>query len=228
MTTRTTLTAAVAVALCAAAAVGCKSNEFKYQPRAAYQGEKASVPAVPSVPGDPVKQGEDFTVWGASYSLRNPVHKADVTTGEVSIVGYVVKTNLPDAPPCSVHRAGKADPEDCRAPLPAFWIGDAKDADVKDAIKVMGFASNFAQIFEAIQQYRAKNAKPYQDPIFGRDIPNPIVNTGAKVRVKGKYGTTYTGSATGTGADPVMGQLEFVSLEYLEAPAEPGSLPSLN
>ena len=37
--------------------------------------------------------------------------------------------------------------------MPAFWVGDSKYAPEADCIKVMGWASNFAQIFDAIDEF---------------------------------------------------------------------------
>jgi len=222
-----TLTAAVATSSLAA----CANDDYKYEPKAAYDGTKPNVPAVPSVAMPTIKNGDDYTVQGAAYALRSPVHRKEVLGKDLSIVGWIVKTNLMDAPECAVHRTGKADDEECKAPLPAFWIADNKDAEEKDAIKVMGFASNFANIFDAVKKYKGKRgaeAEPLMDAFFAKPIPNPIVNVGAQVRVKGNYSTIFTRAQTGAGADPIMGQLSYDELEYLVPPPEPGTLPGMN
>ena len=62
----------------------------------------------------------------------------------------------------------------------------------------------------------------------GKPIPNPIPNTGAKVTVTGRYTTTFTGSSTGTEADPIMGILSFQKIEYHEPPPQPATLPGMD
>src|SRR5439155_1580449 len=85
-------------------------------------------------------------------------------------------TNLLEAPECAVHKTGKGDKDDCKAPVPAFWIADDKGDD-KNAIKVMGWASNFAQIYDAVQKYSApkggKEVEAVKDEFWAVDIPYP-------------------------------------------------------
>src|SRR5690606_20158835 len=150
-----------------------------YEPRPAYTGDKPQLPPVPNVPQDPIKAGDAYTVWGASYHLRSRVYHSDIAGKDIKLTGYVVQTNLPDAPACAVHETGKEDPEDCKPPVPTFWVADKPGADPKDAIKVMGWASNYAQIYDAIKEYkkreRAKkdDQEPLMDGFWGVAIPNP-------------------------------------------------------
>src|SRR5262245_35162481 len=44
---------------------GCGGEEVKYQPKPAFTGTKANLPSVPALAKKPIKQGEDYTVWGA-------------------------------------------------------------------------------------------------------------------------------------------------------------------
>lgn len=205
---------------------GCGGDEVKYTPRGS-ASVPASLPAVPNVPQKPLKNGEDYTVWGASYSLRSRVHNTDVADKEIKLVGYITKTNLADAPECAVHKTGKADGDNCDPPVPAFWVADTKDAAEKDSIKVMGWASNFANIYDAVEKYKKDKAEDHLDVRFQVAIPNPIPNVGAKVRLSGTYGGTYSRHTTGTEANPIMGVLTLDKLEYLEPPAEPGTLPGM-
>lgn len=208
--------------------VSCGGDEIKYEPRPPYKGAKVDLPAVPNVPQRPVKQGDAYTVWGASYSLRSPVHKKDVADKKISIAGYITKTNLPDAPECAVHKGGKADPEGCKAPIPAFWIGDSKDASEKESIKVMGWASNFAQIYDAIEEFdKGKEDAEHQDTFWGVKTPNPLPAKGAKVTVTGKYSTVFSQSSTGAEADPIMGLLTYESITVQEPSAELATLPGV-
>jgi hypothetical protein len=217
-------TIVVAVALGASA---CSRDEVKYEPRQPHKGAKVDLPPVPNVPQKPLKQGDAYTVWGASYSLRSPVHRKDVADKKISITGYITKTNLVDAPECAVHKGGKADPEGCKAPIPAFWIGDSKDASDKDSIKVMGWASNFAQVYDAIEEFDKKADAEHSDTFWGVKTPNPLPAKGAKVTITGKYSTVFSGSSTGAEADPIMGLLSYESLTVQEPAAELASLPGV-
>src|SRR5687767_11422615 len=117
--------------------VGCGQDKVEYQARTAPSGVQAAMPPVPNVPQKPIKAGDAYTVWGASYHLRSRVHHKDVAGKPLKLTGYITKTNLENAPECAVHETGKEDPEGCTPPVPAFWLGDTKDASDKDAIKVM-------------------------------------------------------------------------------------------
>ncbi len=209
------------------ALTGCGKEEVPYSPRPA-PTVKTDMPPVPNIPQRPVKVGDAYTVWGASYYLRSRVHQKKVAGEQITIEGYIVKTNLPDAPECAVHKGGKADPEDCKPPIPAFWIGDSKDAPIKDCIEVLGWASNYAQLYDAIEEIEKKkeDAEP-MDTFWGKPIPVPIPSPGAKVRVTGRYGTTFTGSSTGTEADPIMGIMTFQKLDYIEQAPEVATLPGM-
>ena len=110
------------------AAFGCGGEDVKYTPKPAYTGTKASLPSVPTLAKKPIKQGEDYTIWGAAYYLRSIVHRKEIAGKDITVTGYISKTNLMDAPECAVHKAGKADPEGCKAPVPTFWVGDSKHA----------------------------------------------------------------------------------------------------
>jgi hypothetical protein len=161
------------------------------------------------------------------------VHHKDVAGKNLKITGYISKTNLADAPECAVHETGKEDPEGCSPPIPAFWLCDTKDAPEKDCIKVMGWASNFAQIYDAVEAYekekdKAKDDKePRTDNFWGVQIPDPLPNVGAKVTVKGDYGTTFTRATSGAEADPIMGLITYEEIEYLEPPPEAATLPGM-
>lgn len=217
----------------ATATAGCGSDEIPYEPRQSPSGVTANLPPVPNVPQKPIKAGDAYTVWGASYYLRSRVHQKEVAGQTLKITGYVTRTNLPDAPECAVHETGKADPEDCNAPVPAFWIADTKDADPKDSIKVMGWASNFAQIYDAIKQYKKDEKKdkadkePLMDAFWGVNIPDPLPVKGQKVTVKGNYGTTFTRSTSGTEADPIMGVITYEEIEVVEGVDEKATLPGM-
>ncbi len=212
-------------ALCLGA-FGCGQDEVKYTPRPAASGAKASLPPAANLPKRPMKNGEAWTVWGASYSLRSRVHRKEVAGKRLSIQGYIVKNNMKDAPECAVHKAGKADPESCNAPVPAFWIADSKDAAEADSIKVMGWASNFAQIFDAIDEFdKGKENAEYNDSNWGVKVPNPLPAVGAKVTITGNYGVSFSKASSGAEADPFMGVMDFQEMTVQEPAPEPATLP---
>lgn len=207
---------------------GCGPEEVPYTPQPA-PTVQANLPPVPNVPQKPIKSGDAYTVWGASYYLRSRVHHDEVDNETISVEGYIAKTNYTDAPECAVHKGGEADPEDCKAPIPTFWLAESKDAAESDAIPCMGWASNYAQLYDAIEEVDKKGFKEAEpmDTLWGNPIPVPLPSTGVKVRVTGRYSTTFTGSSTGTEADPIMGILTFQKIEYLEDPTELASLPGM-
>lgn len=207
-------------------AFGCGQDEVKYTPRPAASGAKASLPPAANLPKRPLKNGDTYTVWGASYSLRSRVHRKEVASKRLSIQGYITKSNMKDAPECAVHKAGKADPESCKAPVPAFWIGDTKDAPEADCIKVMGWASNFAQIFDAIDEFdKGKDNAEYNDSNWGVKVPNPLPAVGSKVTVTGQYGVSFSKASSGAEADPFMGVMDFQEMTVQEPGPELATLP---
>ena len=215
------------VAALLASVAACGREEIKYKPRPAPRNQ-ITLPAVPNVPQIPIKRGDVYTVWGASYSLRSRVLHKDIADKPLTLEGYIVETNLMEAPECAVHKGGKADPENCKPAVPTFWLGDDKNASKKDSIRVMGWASNYAQIFDAIKEIDEKGDKAEpKDTFWGKDIPKPLPAKGAKVRVTGPYSTTFTGASTGAEADPIMGILTYTKMEVLEEAPELATLPGV-
>jgi hypothetical protein len=210
--------------------LACGKEDAKYEPRPAYSGSKAALPSVPTLQKKPIKQGDAYTVWGAAYYLRSMVHRKDIAGKDFTITGYITKTNLMEAPECAVHKTGKADPEGCNAPVPTFWIGDSKDAPENESIKVMGWASNFANLHDAIEEFdKAKKDDDggYDDQLWGVKVPNPLPAKGAKVTVKGKYSTTFMKASSGAEADPYQGIIDFQDVTVHEPAAEPATLPGM-
>lgn len=211
----------------------CGSDKPKYEPRPSPSGVKANLPPVPNVPQKPIKSGDAYTVWGVSYQLRSRVHHKEVAGKKLKVTGYISKTNMMDAPPCAVHKTGKEDKDDCKAPIPTFWICDGKEDKDADCIRVMGWGSNFAQLYDAIEQYdkdRKKDAKdkePFMDNFWGIKVPDPLPAKGAKVTVSGDYSTTFTKATTGAVADPIMGLLTYEEMQTLEPGPEEATLPGM-
>jgi hypothetical protein len=211
------------------AAVGCGAEEEPYKPKPVVSGKKAALPAVPTLPQKNKKVGDAYTVWGVTHDLRSKVHSEEVNGKPLSIVGYIVKVNYDAAPKCAVHKTGKGDPADCKSPLPTFWIADDK-GEQKDMIEVMGWASNFAQIFSMIEGLDKapkgkENEVKLKDEMWNTDIPNPLPNVGAKVKVKGTYGATFTKATGGAAVNPKYGIMTAETIEYVEPPT--GGVPHL-
>jgi len=223
---------ALSTATLSTALIGCGREEPKYEPVPAVSGVSASLPPVPSVPAKPIKDGDAYTVWGASYHQRNRVHTKSVTDQTLTVVGFIVKTNLSEAPECAVHETGKGDPEDCKPPIPTFWIGDTKDAPEDETMKVMGWASNFANIYSAIEEFDKLKAdeKPEEaimDNTWGVELPYPLPAKGAKIKVKGQYSTGFTLASSGVVADPIMGIMTYKEMEYVSPASELATLPGM-
>jgi hypothetical protein len=236
--------AAISGALLASAAAGCGGEERKYVPKPAFSGKKADLPQVPTLPQKAKKVGDAYTVWGVTHDLRSRVHRPEVNGKKLSIVGYVVRTNLVEckddskaltencAPKCAVHKTGKADPPDCKAPVPTFWIADTKEGEPKQVIEVMGWASNFANLYDAIEEVdktpKDKQAElKIEDPFWGVAIPNPLPAVGQKVKVTGQYGVTFAKASSGVAANPKMGIMTAETVEVLEPAAELANLPGM-
>jgi len=210
----------------------CGREEAKYEPVPAVSGLSVSLPAVPNIAERPVKDGDAYTVWGASYYQRNRVHQNEVLDQNISIVGYITKVNYEDAPACAVHETGKGDPDGCKPPIPTFWIGDTKDAPENETMKVQGWASNYANIYSAIEEYDKLKAdekpkEPVMDNTWGVELPFPLPAKGAKVKIAGTYSTGFTLASSGVVADPIMGIMTYKSMEYLENATELANLPGM-
>jgi hypothetical protein len=110
--------------------------------------------------------------------------------------------------------------------VPTFWIADSKDAAEADSIRVMGWASNFAQIFDAIDEFdKRKDNAEYNDSNWGVKVPNPLPAVGAKVTVTGQYGVSFSKASSGAEADPFMGVMDFQEMTVQEPAAELATLP---
>jgi hypothetical protein len=205
--------------------LGCGGDEQPYVPKLAVSGNKPSLPAVPTLPTKAKKQGDAYTIWGVTHELRSRVHSDDVLNKKISLIGYIVKTNYDTVPKCAVHKTGKGDAADCKAPIPTFSIADDK-AEAKDVIDVMGWASNFAQMFSLIEGIdKAAKGKEgevkLKDEFWANDLPNPIPNIGAKVKVTGTYGITFTKATGGAASNPKYGIMTVEKIEYLEPSTAP-------
>ncbi|MEZ4301549.1 MAG: hypothetical protein R3B70_41830 [Polyangiaceae bacterium] len=233
------------LAVLAASLIGCGGDEAQYKPKPAFSGKKASLPAVPTLPAKKKKEGDAYTIWGVTHELRSRVHREDVNGKKISLVGYVVKTNYQQkcadknntankddcTPECAIHKTGKADPTDCKSPVPTFYIADTKD-EQKDMIAVMGWSSNFAQMYTLIEGLKRapkgkENEVELADEFWGGKIPNPLPAIGAKVKVTGIYGETFTKATSGAATNPKYGIMTYDTMEQLEAAPETVLLPGM-
>ncbi len=204
--------------------VGSCSSDDPYQPTPASSGRAPQLPDVPTILQAPVKVGDAFTVFGATHALRSRFGSAEVTRGDIAIIGYVVDENMKTAPACAIHKTGKADPEGCAAPpIPTFVIADAKDATT--GIKVMGWARNYAILFDANALYaKGKPAQPLIDDVIQVEVPYPLPAVGAKVKVTGTLSFAFTRLSTGMVTDPQNGILTYHRMEVLEPAPKPAKL----
>jgi hypothetical protein len=102
-------------------------------------------------------------------------------------------------------------------------MADAKDATT--GIRVLGWARNWAVVFDANKAYaNGKPASPVRDEMYMVDVPYPLPAVGAKVRVHGKYSFAYTRASSGMVTEPQNGILTYVSLETLENAPKPAKL----
>ena len=210
------------------AAVGCGGGDDNpYKPQPAWSGKAASLPAPPSLASTPIKQGDAFTVYGAVHQLRSLMHSKDVTgPPAISIVGYIVDSNIPRAPDCAVHKTGKADPEGCSPEVPSFWIADNKDDTTGTKIRVVGWARNFAVVYDAMKAYN--KIKPGEQPtdkqvvtddMLNVPVPFPLPSVGAQVKITGAYNFAKT-VVSDMVSEPTGGVMALQKLETLQpAPA---------
>jgi len=200
-----------------------------YVPKPAWSGRSASIPAPPTLPDLPQKLGDSYTVFGAVHLLNVGASQGNRDLDkELSIVGYIVDTNLARVPRCAFHHTGVADPKGCVTEIPTFTLGDVKGNTAAPTIPAMGWASNFANVFEADFQYKKLTQRPaklYSDELWAVDVPYPLPAVGAKVKVTGRYGPSFTRSSSGITTNPQYGILTVSEVVYLEPAPTPAKLP---
>jgi len=115
------------------------------------------LPAVPEMEHRAILTGDAFTVYGAVHQLNARRHDPRLDK-PITILGVIVDTNLPRVDKCALHRSGRADPPNCVTEIPSFTIAD--DAGGSEKIRALGWASNFAHVYDAFLQYRGSRARP--------------------------------------------------------------------
>ncbi len=230
--------ALAALAAAGVSTIACGSNDEPYKAQPAWSGKAASVPGVPTLPTTPIRVGDSYTIYGALHHLHSRIHGAEVTQKDISITGFIVDSNIPRAPDCAVHPTGKADPEGCKTEIPTFWIADNKGDKAAAKIPVMGWASNFANVYDAMKKYANLKEPPKHatapdmagkpgylvlDELWAVDVPYPLPGVGAKVKVTGRYGVIFGKSSAGLVSEPSTGVMTYTSLETLEPATEPAA-----
>ena len=158
-------------------AVGCGGggDDNPYKPQPAWSGKAASLPSPPTLPSTPIKNGDCLHRLRRGASAEEHDARKDVTSPPaISITGYIVDSNIPRAPDCAVHKTGKADPEGCTPEVPSFWIADNKDDTKGLKVRVVGWARNFAVIYDAMQMY--KKIKPGEQPTDKQIVTDDMLN----------------------------------------------------
>jgi hypothetical protein len=230
-----TLTAAT-MALGTMLAACNEQGDNPYKPQPAWSGKAVNLPSPPSPPSTPIKTGDGaYTIYGAVHQLRSLLHSKDVTGQPITIVGYIVDSNIPRAPDCVVHKTGKKDPDNCPPPgpsgdkppieVPSFWIADEKGNDKGLKVRVVGWARNYAVIFDAMKEYRNVKAgdqpkKPVTDDMLNVEVPFPLPAVGAKVRVTGAYNVSKV-VVSDMVSEPTGGVLAYQKIETVEPAPEP-------
>jgi len=198
-----------------------------FQPHPAWSGRAASIADPPALPSTALRVGDAFTVYGALRALE-AIDADKLLAHDIVVVGWIVDTNLPRAPKCVIHHTGVADPPNCNSQIPTFTIADEKDAPASaPRIRVMGWASNFANVYEAYLKDRAHDTTPRTDELWAKEIPQPLPAVGAKVKLTGRYGAMFALASSGIEVDPRRGIVTLTRAEYLEPARTPASFPQL-
>ncbi len=225
---------------------GCSSEVKAYEKKPGPSG-KSAIEAPPTLPNKPKKADDAYTVFGLVHDLHSKVHMSEVKGKKVTVVGYIVKTNmvackdqanavLEDcAPECAIITKNEDQPDTCRSPVPAFFIADSPDEKAV-MIPVKGWASNFPGIAKGIEAYDKELDPDKQKEIAftdqgNRTLPNPLPAVGAKVKITGKFGPSYRGHPQPE-AEPKYGIIGPppdgpLAIEILQPALELATLPGM-
>jgi len=184
-------------------------------------------PELPTLSRLPETVGDALTVWGAGMRLRRSLQEFTSRFETVTVQGWIAALNLDQVPRCALHRPGVADPVGCTAPIPTFWLCDAPDASRDQCVRVVGWASNWAQLWGALESERKESPEPYIDDYWGVAIPRPAPRVGGPVRVTGRLDETYSMTTVGVEVDSVMGLFTLQKLEWVTPPTQELLLPGM-
>ena len=223
----TTAVASVNPSATASACLETPKPPGSYEPQTAWSGRAANIPEPPTLPTTPLRVGDAYTVYGAIRTLH-ALDGSEKLAHDITIVGWIVDTNLARAPKCAIHHTGHADPANCTSEVPAFTIADEKTAAANaPRIRVMGWASNFPNVYEAYLKERAHSHDKLLDENWARELPSPLPAATAKVKVTGRYGMVFSLASSGIDADPRNGIFTVTHTETLEPATTPAAFPQL-
>jgi hypothetical protein len=180
---------------------------------AAYEGTDKTEQAPIALPA--ISEGTVMSVARASAALRSPEHRAEVDGKEIRVAGYVVRSTIDEVPLCAVHRAGIEDPQGCAPPVPTFWLADTPKASPAESMRVMGWASNHAVIYDAIRLADRGVSASTVDGFWGVTLPQPLPAVGARLVIVGRYATKFEKATLPVPPDPVMGILDASQITTL-------------
>ncbi|CAN5241985.1 hypothetical protein BH09MYX1_BH09MYX1_43370 [soil metagenome] len=196
-----------------------------YTPATAWSGKKPVLPAPLPASATPDKIGDAFTVSGALHALKERFPPPEIQ-GDVAIIGVIVDSNLPRADKCALHRVGQRDPTGCTTPVPTFWIADRNDP-AAPKIPVMGWASNFAHVYEAFLSAKKPGAKPIIDDVWATTVPMPLPAVGARIKLHGRYALSFTKSSNGVSTEPDTGIVTYASIDVIDVAPHAATFPQL-
>ena len=79
------------------------------------------------------------------------------------------------------------------------------------------------QKYDKLKEIKDPAKDLVKDDIWSVDVPYPLPAVGAKVKVTGKYGFSFSKSSTGLVSDPVNGVMTYEKVEVLEPAPEKAS-----
>ena len=106
--------------------------------------------------------------------------------------------------------------------MPSFWIADNKGDTKGLKVRVVGWARNFAVIYDAIKAY--KKIKPGEQPTEKQAVQDDMLNVtvrsrcpsvGAKVKLTGAYNVAKT-VVSDMVSEPTGGVMALQKMEMLE------------
>jgi hypothetical protein len=169
------------------------------------------------------RPGKVYTVSGAIEALHTEALVLN-ERAEARVIGVIAKVNYDDIPACAVHPTAEADPEGCSSPFPSFWLASNSNDGSSDRIPVVGWASDAANLYEAMQHFDSGNPEPHVDLLWGQAMPRPLPAVGAEVVVSGFYGTGFRMSIE-VPLELRSGIITYTSLEYVKQAPNKAQFP---
>jgi hypothetical protein len=111
--------------------------------------------------------------------------------------------------------------------VPSFWIADNKDDTKGVKVRVVGWARNFAVIYDAMKMY--VKVKPGEQPtdkqvvtddMLNVTVPFPLPSVGAQVKITGAYNVAKT-VVSDMVSEPTGGVMALQKVDTLQPAPEP-------